>query len=133
MTKIKESSTIQANKKSVFRECPITYAMDKVGSYWKPIILYHLLAGPRRYGELRQAIPAITEKMLIQHLKQLEADGLVHRKALPVVPPHVTYKLTVSGRRLAPVLYALAEWAFADGKKRSKTFGRQLEQFGKAI
>ena len=70
--------------------------MEKIGGYWKPIILFHLLSGSKRYGELKRAMPHITEKMLIQHLKQLEADGLVLRVAIPVVPPHVTYSLTES-------------------------------------
>src|SRR5882672_10551681 len=101
--KVKESSTIQANKKAAFKVCPVTYVMEKIGGYWKPIILFHLLSGSKRYGELRKAMPDITEKVLIQHLKQLEADQLVQRKARPVVPPHVTYSLTASGLKLQPV------------------------------
>lgn len=129
MAGVKESSTIQENKKNVFRECPVTYVMDKIGGYWKPIILFQLLSGAKRYSELRSAIPAITEKMLIQHLKQLEADKLVIRKAKPVVPPHVTYRLTVSGEALRPVLYEMAKWAVGDSRKNAKLFSRQLEDF----
>ena len=61
--------------------------------------------------ELRKAIPAITEKMLIQHLKQLETDQLVIREARPVVPPFVTYRLTDAGKGLLPVIDAMATWA----------------------
>lgn len=118
MAKAKESSTIQANKKAVFAECPITHVMEKIGGYWKPIILFQLLSGSKRYSELKNAIPSITEKMLIQHLKQLEADGLVLRKAKPVVPPHVTYSLTRSGRDLKPVLHAMATWAIKDSPSK---------------
>src|SRR5690348_11892946 len=100
MSTIKESSTIQANKKVAFVECPITHVMEKIGGYWKPIILFNLLSGEKRYGELRRSVPAITEKVLIQQLKQLETDGLIARKAMQVVPPHVTYALTPSGQRL---------------------------------
>lgn len=129
MTKVKESSTIQANKQAAFQECPITYVMEKIGGYWKPIILFQLLSGSKRYSDLRKAIPAITEKVLIQHLKQLEADKLVSRKAKPVVPPHVTYNLTATGKRLRPMLYAMATWAAADSKAHGRTFSRNLKHF----
>jgi DNA-binding HxlR family transcriptional regulator len=111
MSKIKENSTIQENKQTALKECPVTYVMGKIGGYWKPIILYHLLAGSKRYSEIRKAIPAITEKVLIQHLKDLESDGLLQREAKPVVPPYVTYRLTPSGLALKPVLDAMIVWA----------------------
>lgn len=112
MTAIKESSTIQENKQYALEKCPVTFVMEKIGGYWKPIILYHLSTGNKRYSELKRAIPAVTEKMLIQHLKQLEADGLVIREAKPVVPPFVTYRLSNAGEGLLPVIDAMASWAF---------------------
>jgi DNA-binding HxlR family transcriptional regulator len=111
---IKESSTIQENKQSAFKECPVTYVLGKIGGYWKPIILYHLLSGSKRYSEIRKVMPAISEKVLIQHLKQLENDGLLTREAKPVVPPYVTYHLTASGRALKPVLDAMVVWAMEE-------------------
>lgn len=129
MAKTKENSTIQENKKAAFQECPVTYVMEKIGGYWKPIILFHLLSGNKRYSDLRKSIPAITEKMLIQHLKQLEADNLVLREAKPVVPPHVTYSLTKAGEALKPVLYAMAVWAVGDSKENAATFRRNLKTF----
>jgi len=129
MTKVKVSSTIQENKKVVFEECPVTYVMEKIGGYWKPIILFHLLSGTKRYNELRRSIPGITEKVLIQQLKQLETDGLVIRKAKPVIPPYVTYSLTASGLRLRAVLYAMATWAVEDSKEHSRTLRKSLEKF----
>lgn len=114
MAAIKQSSTIQENKQYAQELCPVTYVMEKIGSYWKPIILYHLSTGDKRYSELKKAIPAITEKMLIQHLKQLEADHLVIREAKPVVPPYVTYRLTKAGQALSPVIEAMAAWAFRE-------------------
>lgn len=114
MTAIKESSTIQENKKYALELCPVTYFMEKIGGYWKPIILYHLSAGNKRYSEIKRAIPAITEKVLIQHLKQLEADGIIIREAKPVVPPYVTYRLSNAGVGLIPVIQTMAEWAFKD-------------------
>jgi DNA-binding HxlR family transcriptional regulator len=70
-----------------------------------------LLYGVKRYGELKKAIPAITEKMLIQTLKELEADDLIIRKAKAVVPPHVEYSLTRSGKDLSPILISMTKWA----------------------
>jgi DNA-binding HxlR family transcriptional regulator len=97
MTKVKESSTRNYNKGIAEMACPVTYVMNKIGGHWKPIILYYLISGPKRYGELRRLIPAITEKMLIQHLKQLQEDNLINRKAEDIVPPHVVYSLSQSG------------------------------------
>ncbi|RYY14331.1 MAG: transcriptional regulator [Chitinophagaceae bacterium] len=110
MTKIKESSTRNYNKRSAETECPVTYTMNKIGGYWKPLILFHLMDGPKRYSELKRAIPVVTEKMLIQHLKQLEADNMIIRKAEPVVPPFVVYSLSCAGENFKPVMMAMAEW-----------------------
>lgn len=119
MTMVKESSTRNYNKGITEHACPVTFVMNKIGSHWKPIILYHLMSGPKRYSEIKRAIPDITEKMLIQHLKQLQADELVNRKAEPVVPPYVVYSLTRSGQALTPVLDAMALWGMKE-KKRLK-------------
>ena len=129
MTAIKESSTIQENKQTAFKECPVTYVMEKIGGYWKPIILFHLLSGSKRYNELKKAVPAITEKVLIQHLKQLEADGLVSREAKPVVPPYVTYSLTIAGSRLKPILYTMAVWAIEQSGTDPRIYYKNLDEF----
>jgi len=114
MTKVKERSTLQYNKGISATTCPITYVMNKIGGHWKAIILYYLIDGPKRYNELRKAIPAITEKMLAQHLKQLATDNLVNKKVEQIMPPVTIYSLTPSGEALAPVLLAMAEWAIND-------------------
>jgi len=129
MTAIKASSTIQENKTSAFVACPVTFVMEKIGGYWKPIILFNLLSGTKRYGELKRSIPAITEKVLIQQLKQLHEEGLIVRKQKPTVPPHVTYELSKSGKALRPVLYAMAQWAVDHGGKHARTFTKQMEDF----
>lgn len=129
MTAIKETSTVQENKSLAFVTCPVTFVMEKIGGYWKPIILFNLLSGTKRYSDLKRSIPTITEKVLIQHLKQLEGEGLVIRRSRPVVPPYVTYKLSTSGKALRPVLYAMAEWAVNNSGKMSKTFSKQMKDF----
>ena len=120
MTKIKESSTNQSNRKNALTKCPVTFTIDKIGGRWKPIIIYNLLTGTKRYSELKKLIPAITEKMLIQHLKQLENDNLVLRNAHPVIPPYVEYSLTETGKELQPVLDAMVGWAL-----KNRNFGIQ--------
>jgi DNA-binding HxlR family transcriptional regulator len=117
MTKVKEQSTWNQNKGISEMACPITYVMNKIGGHWKSIILYYLINGPKRYSELKKAIPAITEKMLVQHLKQLQEDNLIAKKVEQVMPPITIYSLTPSGTGLAPVLLAMAEWAMNDSEQ----------------
>ena len=116
MAKVKQSSTRNQNKDIAELTCPITYVMNKIGGHWKSIILYYLIAGPKRYSELRRAIPAITEKMLAQHLKQLREDNLINRKVVQEMPPITIYSLTPSGKKLGPILMAMADWAIKDNK-----------------
>ena len=114
MTKVKEQSTLHHNKGVSELACPITYVMNKIGGHWKPIILYYLMKDPMRYSELKRAIPAITEKMLAQHLKQLREDNLINRKVEQEMPPITIYSLTPSGKKLGPVLMSMADWAIKD-------------------
>ncbi len=129
MAAIKETSVIQENKAAAMIECPVTYVMDKIGGYWKPIILFQLISGEKRYSELRRRIPPITEKMLIQSLKQLESEKLIIRDAQAVVPPVVTYRLSDSGKRLQKVLHAMAEWVIDESKIHGIPLSKDLEDF----
>jgi DNA-binding HxlR family transcriptional regulator len=117
MTKVKEQSTQNQNKGIAEMSCPITYVMNKIGGHWKPIILYYLMNGPKRYSELKRAIPAITEKMLAQHLKQLVEDNLIGKKIEQVMPPITIYSLTPAGEELGPILLAMASWAIKDSNQ----------------
>jgi len=79
---------------------------------WKLVILFHLFGGRvRRFSDLERAIPAISQKMLIQQLRQMEADGVVQRIVHHQVPPKVEYCLTKWGQALCPALDALLKWA----------------------
>jgi DNA-binding HxlR family transcriptional regulator len=104
--------------------CPVELAVDIVGGKWRTVILAHLKEGVRRYGELRRLMPGITEKMLTQRLRELEADGLIARHDLGTVPPHVEYRLTAERASLAPVLRALYDW----GRMRAERTGVALER-----
>ncbi|MGY2272385.1 MULTISPECIES: winged helix-turn-helix transcriptional regulator [Pseudomonas] len=85
-----------------------------LGGRWKLIILFHLFGGQvQRYSDLERLIPDISQKMLAQQLRQLEADGLVQRTVYPVVPPKVEYRMTEWGQSLCPVLDGLLKWQAA--------------------
>jgi DNA-binding HxlR family transcriptional regulator len=116
MKVIKENSTNQLNKKSMIISCPVTYTLDRIGGRWKVLIIFNLSEGTKRYNELKKLMPQISEKMLIQQLKELEKDNLVIRKAMPVVPPHVEYSLTKTGKDLNPILNAMAVWGLKNNK-----------------
>ncbi|MFE9424630.1 winged helix-turn-helix transcriptional regulator [Kitasatospora sp. NPDC006697] len=91
--------------------CGIDAAMDVIGGKWKVLILWALDARPQcRFGELRRLVPGITEKVLSAHLRELETDGIVHRKAYEEVPPRVEYSLTQVGRELNAALKPLGAW-----------------------
>ena len=90
--------------------CPVETTLDVIGGRWKALILYHLRDRPRRFNELRRLIPAVTQRMLTAHLRELERDGVVRREVFAVVPPRVDYSLTPLGRTLSPILAAMAEW-----------------------
>ena len=92
------------------RACAIEAFLDALGGRWKGMILFHLLPGTRRFGELRRLLPDISEKMLIQQLRELEADGLVHREVFHEVPPRVEYSETKLGASLNAALGPLADW-----------------------
>lgn len=81
-----------------------------LGGKWKILILWHLKDKARRFSELKRLIPEITEKMLIQQLRELEKDEIVNRKVYSDVPPKVEYSFTDYGRSLEPALKALCEW-----------------------
>ncbi len=90
--------------------CPTEATLAVIGGRWKVPILWNLLPGVCRFGELSRKLGGVTQKMLTQQLRELEADGLVHRKVYPEVPPRVEYSLTDLGRSLQPVIGALSDW-----------------------
>ncbi|MFJ8002044.1 winged helix-turn-helix transcriptional regulator [Streptomyces sp. NPDC096310] len=91
--------------------CGIDAGLDVVSGKWKGLILWELDAhGVRRFAELRRGLPGVSEKMLTQHLREMEEDGLVHRKVYAQVPPRVEYSLTEYGRTLNEALRPLGLW-----------------------
>jgi DNA-binding HxlR family transcriptional regulator len=96
--------------------CGLDAALFVLGGKWKPLILFHLAHGTRRYGALRRAIGSVSDKVLIQQLKELQADGIIDRVDFGEIPPKVEYSLTAFGRTLGKALAPLCEW----GTKNSK-------------
>lgn len=92
------------------QDCPSRRILQHVTGRWGTLVLVALEPGTQRFSDLRRRIGGVSERMLAQTLQQLEADGLVHRHAHDVVPPHVDYRLTPLGRELAPRLLELAIW-----------------------
>ena len=90
--------------------CPAEATLGVIGGRWKVPILWHLLAGTKRFSELRRALGHVTQKMLAQQLRELERDGVVSRKVYAEVPPKVEYSLTVRGRSLRPVVDSMCKW-----------------------
>jgi DNA-binding HxlR family transcriptional regulator len=93
------------------QNCESRQALDRIADKWTCLIVYALLDGPRRHGELRRTIEGISQKMLTQTLRSMEADGLVERKVIDVIPPHVEYSLTPLGETLSEPLVAICRWA----------------------
>lgn len=91
--------------------CPVEAMVEVIGGKWKGVILYHLLDGTKRFNELKRLKPNITQRMLTLQLRELEADGIIHREVYREVPPKVEYSLTELGESLRPMILLMMEWA----------------------
>ena len=90
--------------------CGLDVALSVVGGKWKPLILYHLNSGPKRFGDLKRLVAGISEKVLIQHLRELAAAGVLIRHDYQRVPPMVDYTMTPFGMTLVHALMPLCTW-----------------------
>lgn len=91
--------------------CPVEGTLELIGGKWKGVILYHLVRnGTLRFNELRRRMNNVTQRMLTNQLRELEANGLIDRKVYAEVPPKVEYTLTARGRSLEPIILALKHW-----------------------
>ncbi len=89
---------------------PVERALKVISGRWKPVILYHVFSGPKRLSELKRMMPEITQKVLIQQLREMEEHGLVRREVFAEVPARVEYTATELGLGLEPILFALCQW-----------------------
>lgn len=91
--------------------CPVEASLSVVGGKYKSIILYHLMTDRTlRFNEIQKLIPQATIKMLSQQLKDLEAEGIIHKEIYPVVPPKTEYSITEFGETLRPIIMAMCDW-----------------------
>ena len=90
--------------------CPVETTVGLIGNKWKILILRELLTGTKRFGELRNGLPGISQKVLTQNLRSMEEDGIIQRKVYAEVPPRVEYFLSDLGNTLRPIINVMAEW-----------------------
>jgi len=90
--------------------CPVEATLEMIGGKWKGVILYHLLERTYRFGELKRTMSGITQRMLTKQLRELETDGIIHRKVYAEVPPKVEYSLTEIGESLRGIILMMRDW-----------------------
>ncbi len=114
--------------------CPVEAALSLISGKWKGVVLWHLLQGTLRFNEIRRRLPDVTQRMLTNQLRELEADGFIVRTVYPQVPPKVEYSLSERGRSLEPVLMALKDWGETHvlGKRPSRADSSSSRRKSKA-
>jgi DNA-binding HxlR family transcriptional regulator len=90
--------------------CPVQGAINVLSGKWKVLVVWHLGFKARRFAELRDLLPGVSEKVLTAQLSELEADGVLRRKSKKTVPPQVSYSLTAAGNQLIPMMAELCHW-----------------------
>lgn len=103
--------------------CGMSVAIDVVGGKWKLHLMWVLGEGPQRFGQIRRMLEGVSEKVLAENLRQLEASGVVRREIFPEIPPRVEYSLTPLGEELAVALRPLEQWG---DRNRGQILGRPL-------
>jgi DNA-binding HxlR family transcriptional regulator len=107
----REKLTVMSKRtEDVSERCPMRTAIAVLAGKWKPLIVFYLRTGTKRFSEMRRLIPEASQQVLTQQLRELEEDGIVTRTIYPVVPPKVEYSLSPIGDRLGPVVDLLARW-----------------------
>lgn len=91
-------------------ECPVATTVQLIGNKWKLLIIRNLLRAPQRFSELKRTIPGISQKVLTDNLRALEADGLIDREVFAEVPPRVVYSISALGDTLRPIIDAMQAW-----------------------
>lgn len=124
MRKLNSSNHI--NEQAITQGCPITSTVVAIGGRWKIIILWQLRNGALRYNEIRKAIPNVSEKMLIQQLKELTASKWIDKKVYHVIPPRTEYRLTKLGKSFMPILKSIYRWGLANNITGTSKYKHRL-------
>jgi DNA-binding HxlR family transcriptional regulator len=90
--------------------CPVKATANTLAGKWKVMIVWHLSFGTRRFAEVRDVLPGVSDKVLADQLRELEVDGIVRRLATPTSPPRVDYELTQAGKELIPIMESMCDW-----------------------
>lgn len=104
-------------------KCSVSVTLDILNDRWKLAIIWHLLDEEKRFKDLHESIPEITQKTLTVKLKELEEKNIINREVFPEVPPKVVYSLTPSGKRLTPVLKEMYDWGISYVQEHGKIEG----------
>lgn len=107
-------------KKEELPACPVATTVQLIGNKWKILIMRNLLERPWRFNELQKSLDGISQKVLTDSLRSMEADGIVIRTVFPEVPPHVEYSLSELGESMRPILDTMKEWGINYKKNYSK-------------
>jgi DNA-binding HxlR family transcriptional regulator len=105
--------------------CGLNATLRVISGKWKPLVLFFLRGGPKRYGELKRLIPGVSDKVLIQSLKDLEADRVLVRTDYKEVPPRVDYTLSPLGRSLADAIVPLCTWGTENAVEMAGIFAKR--------
>ena len=103
---------------------PVEVTLSIIGGKWKPLIVFYLLGGTKRFSELRRLLPQVTQQMLTMQLRELEQAGILYRHVYPQVPPKVEYSLTELGQNIEPVLRQMCSW----GEWYSEQMGLEIQR-----
>lgn len=121
-------------EKKALPTCPVETTLTLISDRWKVLILRDLFTGTKRFGELKKSLTGISQKVLTANLRDMEANGLLTRKAYPEVPPRVEYTLTETGKSLKPVLSAMFDWGMDYKRKNDSLSDNELvDALGKAL
>ncbi|NKI32635.1 winged helix-turn-helix transcriptional regulator [Croceivirga thetidis] len=105
---------VRKNKDFNPNGCPVTHCLNKIGGKWKPVIIYLIRKDCNRFSMLQRAIPDISKQMLVNQLRELEADGILDRTVFAEVPPRVEYGISKYGETLLPVIDTMQDWGLKD-------------------
>lgn len=113
--------------------CPVETTLSLISDRWKVLILRDLFTGTKRFGELKKSLTGISQKVLTANLRDMEANGLLTRRAYAEVPPRVEYTLTETGESLRPILAAMFDWGMDYKRKNNSPVSELVDELEKAL